>query len=95
MTNEERSAPTLADDVAALRAGIEDAYTPLSAMGLLAALDRIAARVPQRATRLNGRAMWQHTACGSVMAFTGSPSLCNCRDMVGEWRALYVLPDGA
>ena len=59
-------APSLADDVTALRQGITDAYTPLSARGLLAALDRIAAQAPVRATAGRPEYPWWLHACGYV-----------------------------
>jgi hypothetical protein len=88
-------APTLADDVAALREHLEKTIelgTDAEAM-----FDRIAARAPQRATAPDGRPMWQH-ACGQGAYGLQPPPWCpSCRDRptVSQWRALYVMPDGA
>lgn len=93
------AAPSLADDVAALRSGIVDAYTPLSAIGLLAALDRIAAQVPQRAVdTLNGAPLWLHPGCGWVTNVQPGPVLTRCtgcKAHTDQWQALYVLPASA
>jgi hypothetical protein len=92
-------APTLADDVAALRAsirrwnlllpgGLEDEWTEI--------LDRIAARAPQRATDPDdGAYLYQHD-CGHVQASGDfpTPTLCYGCSFQGAngWRALYILP---
>lgn len=113
-------APTLADDVAALRAKVgnyggviqdwRDGKAPTESekgsaerFGVFAAwadieavLDRIAAREPQRATSVIGWPLWRHD-CGNTDHFglRADPARClNC-GKVGEWRALYVEPDGA
>lgn len=91
-------APTLADDVAALRAKLL-----VTRMGgdrrdeLIADLDRLAAREPQRATDASERGVWRHT-CGSVRAWDTDPTSttgCSWCYKPGSWQPLYVLPDGA
>jgi hypothetical protein len=86
-------APTLADDVAALRTEVE-AYFPdgNAPKDIATILDRIEASVPQRATCL-GAPMVIHT-CGYARS-TNTRSACRWCGKVGTWRALYVLPDGA
>jgi hypothetical protein len=63
----------------------------------MAALDRIEARAPQRATfRDTGVPLYLHE-CGQTESFIASPnrgSYCRCENP-GTWQALYVLPDGA
>jgi hypothetical protein len=87
-------APTLADDVAALRQWIKSAgVTIAGSPKALAILDRIAARAPQRATDRRGDPLRMHMPCRQIVA--ESRSACRSCDEVGPWRALYVLPDGA
>jgi hypothetical protein len=99
--HEPAPAPTLADDAAALRHMINTEVRPTRRDAFLARLDRIAARVPQRATAY-GLELWQH-ACG-VVDHAGPvqphPDQCdNCRRFrpltSDPWHPLYVLPDGA
>jgi len=93
-------APTLADDVVALRAELEVSNIhPARLRGMLAILDRIAARAPQRARATEHESWWLH-ACGYVELHydhhgTPAASACMKCDEVGAWQALYVLPDGA
>ena len=85
---DKRPAPSLADDVAALRGMIEQqgrlGRQP-SRLEMLAVLDRIAAQMPQP-TRA-----WMHR-CGMVLIDDVSPPLpCDgCRGP-GAWRRLYTL----
>lgn len=97
-------APTLADDVATLRAVLVDLATGLGGVvkpDILAILDRIAARAPQRATDADefskGDPLWLHE-CGGVMPGEGEREPYECPRhwcTGGTWRPLYVLPDGA
>jgi hypothetical protein len=98
---------THADDVAALRDEISmlgsDSGFDMVAERMTAALDRIAARAPQRATDRDGDALWLHT-CGFTRTWGGPEPTdgrlwcewCSASPiMATEWRALYVLPGGA
>ena len=93
-------APTLADDVAALRDVLTYYVAPPDGRrDGMRALDRIAARAPQRARATERESWWMH-ACGYVELHydhhgTPAPSTCTKCDEIGPWRALYVLPDGA
>lgn len=107
-------APTLADDVAALltQYGTLCAEVAVQRDDRLAfepfnraqeirrqILDRIAARVPQRATISDDLPLWLHMTCGGTYASHTIPKLTICRKcdvLTGEadWRAFYVLPDG-
>lgn len=95
-------APTLADDVAALRANIIDVWSMTghllsstdidSQAAMLARLDRIAGAVPQRATVPGEGDLWMHD-CGAT-ATGGQPrgyDCYGCRSMK-DWRALYTVP---
>jgi hypothetical protein len=89
-------APTLADDVAALRRGIALFAPADTAERMLAHLDRIAARAPQRATDPEtGAHLYLHD-CGHVQASGDfpTPTLCYGCSFQGAngWRALYILP---
>ena len=90
-------APTLADDVAALRTLIETEMGDFAAArgAGLELLDRIAARAPQRATFEDGRPIWQH-ACGAVKYSKQRPPFGGCSWCYkpGAWQALYTLPGG-
>ncbi len=76
-----------ADDLAALRAGIEYLPNRFGRVELLATLDRIAARAPQRATGIAGagvnQPLWLTTSGVVVASPAGHP----------DWRALYILPN--
>jgi hypothetical protein len=88
-------APTLADEVAALRTEIEAYFLDGNAPKEIATiLDRIAGMAPQLAMDANGAVYRMHTPCRRVMI--ESRSACRyCAD-VGPWRPLYMLPgDGA
>jgi hypothetical protein len=90
-------APTLADDVAALRLWLDHTAEGDGVDYALGLFDRIAGAVPQRATDADeyskGDSLWLH-ACGGVMPGEGShePDECPrhwCNG--GEWQALYTL----
>lgn len=91
-------APTLADDVAALRAEVEAHWRDGQLPNYMATLfDRIAASAPQRATATEHESWWMH-GCGYVELHYnhhGTPARRTCTkcDEVSTWRALYVLPD--
>ena len=95
---------SIADEVAALRRVINDAWnmtghllgsTDIESRKItLARLDRIAALVPQRATGDDGRALWLHETCGTVTATAPGPVLTRCKscDMITDkWQALYTV----
>lgn len=96
--------PSLAGDVAALRAEIHAVASGLvlgvlpTERDMLARLDRIAARVPQRATDRFGQALWVHTGCGCVRSWSDDDLpkgglWCADEDgQVTDWRALYTVP---
>ncbi|MET0426642.1 MAG: hypothetical protein ABW046_22435 [Actinoplanes sp.] len=98
---ERAPAPTLADDVAALRLEIKRwAQQGDTRYGdCMAILDRIAARVPQRATWND--APWYRHRCGYVTTFEPAPQDGGCdacesgSPNASDWQALYVMPDGA
>lgn len=81
-------APTLADDVAALRSEVEAYWRDGQMPNYMTTLfDRIAGAVPQRATDAD-ELLWLHP-CGHVQA---SPLPVYCpRGDEGAWRALYTL----
>lgn len=91
----------IADEVAALRAMIEQqgklGRQP-SQLDMLAACNRIAALVPQRATATGlNLPLWLHVTCGGTATGHTVPKLTICRKcdtLTGEadWRALYTVP---
>jgi hypothetical protein len=92
-------APTLADDVAALREEIEWLWIGRDGVDLAALrarLDRIAVAVPQQATDYSGTPLWQHS-CQTALAQQGAvrPALCHNCDKTGQWQPLYVMSAGA
>lgn len=98
VTGERPTAPSFGEDVTALRQGITDAYTPLSARGLLAALDRIAAQAPVRATAGRPEYPWWLHACGYVEIGDRDgtpPPIGPCTKCDGSeggtWQPLYTL----
>lgn len=93
------SAPTLASDVAALRAEIEGLWIGTDGIyrtEVEAILDRIAGAVPRRAVAANGVPLYQHE-CDYVEQFTEAPDHGGCdacesgSNNPGDWRALYTL----
>jgi hypothetical protein len=89
------------DDVAALRQEIGRLWVGADGVSqetMLARLDRIASRAPQRAT-WNG-APWYRHECGYATTFEPAPQDGGCDACASgspdasDWRPLYVLPDG-
>lgn len=88
-------APSLADDVAELRAALEPLaeIAPVYHHALAPMVDRIAAQVPVRATGPRGSVLTLHT-CGAITYGEHEEVCLTCR-RPGTWRALYVLPASA
>lgn len=91
VTGERPTAPSLTDDIAALRLGIKSLYPERrhTADVLLAVLDRIATQVPVR-SMFKGREVSQH-ACGAVKYGDGFPDGCSWCYKHGRWQPLYTL----
>jgi hypothetical protein len=94
-------APTLADNITALRRLIHDGPARATRRAMREHLDRIAAQMPQRATATeDALPLWLHITCGGTFASHSVPKLTICRkcdQLTGEadWRALYTLGPAA
>lgn len=82
---------SIEEDVAALRAAIEKTWDPdPQRPALRAALNRIAAQVPQRAMGASGLPLFQHS-CGATGLGPAQAGCPYCTGGKDEWQPLYVL----